>query len=103
MEHIREWHVVVYLHEQENQTSARAVLPSGDSEISGQGVARRMPSDRNVPEIADELATARALSDLAHRLFDTTMADIEYETHHADASISGSASRTAQLRNRVPR
>jgi len=30
-----------------------------------------------VPEIGDELAAARALSDLAHRLLDVTIADIE--------------------------
>jgi hypothetical protein len=32
------------------------------------GIARRKPLDRNVPAIGAELATSRALSDLAHKL-----------------------------------
>jgi hypothetical protein len=35
-----------------------------------------------VPEIGDELATSRALSDLAHKLLEATVADIEAMTHH---------------------
>jgi hypothetical protein len=34
-----------------------------------------------VPEIGDELATARALADLAYKLLDATAADIEQFTH----------------------
>ncbi len=37
--------------------------------------------DRNVPSIGDELATARALADLAHQLIDSTVGDIEAVTH----------------------
>jgi len=44
-------------------------------------VARCSPSDQNVPEIGDELATARALSELAHKLLDTAAKDIEAVTH----------------------
>ena len=34
-----------------------------------------------MPEIGDELAVARALSDLAHLLIDATVNDIEAMTH----------------------
>jgi hypothetical protein len=34
-----------------------------------------------VPEIGDELATARALADLAYQLLDVTAGDIEQFTH----------------------
>ncbi|HEX5205022.1 MAG TPA: dsRBD fold-containing protein, partial [Actinoplanes sp.] len=43
--------------------------------------ARRRPTDTEVPEIGDELATARALADLAYKLLDVTVGDIEQFTH----------------------
>ncbi|GLY70546.1 dsRBD fold-containing protein [Amycolatopsis taiwanensis] len=49
--------------------------------LVGVGDARLNPADRNVPEIGDELAVSRALSDLAHRLLDATAGDIEAITH----------------------
>ena len=51
------------------------------TDLCGVGVARRNPGDREVPEISDELAVARALSDLAHRLLDAAAGDIEQLTH----------------------
>jgi hypothetical protein len=92
VEHVREWSLLVYLEEQENHTSARAVLKTGDNEVTGLGLARRRPGDTDVPEIGDELATARALSDLAHKLFDAAIGDIEQATHHAVASVAGQQS-----------
>jgi hypothetical protein len=47
----------------------------------GVGLARLNPADYNVPEIGDELAAARALSDLGHQLLDMTAHDIEAATH----------------------
>jgi hypothetical protein len=38
------------------------------------------PTDRDIPEIGDELAVARALSDLAHKLLEVTAEDIEQIT-----------------------
>jgi Domain of unknown function (DUF1876) len=43
-------------------------------------LARLNPADSDVPEIGDELATARALADLAHQLIEVTAADIEKVT-----------------------
>lgn len=75
-----EWDVVVYLDEQDDRTQARAELTTKDTKLVGRGVARRNPRDHNIPEIGDELAAARALSDLAHKLLDATVADIEAVT-----------------------
>ena len=55
--------------------------PAHDPSFEGHGEARRRPNDREVPEIGDELATARALADLAYQLLDATSGDIEQFTH----------------------
>lgn len=63
------------------RTHAEARLSTGESEaMRGWGNARKHPADRDVPEIGDELAAARALSDLAHRLLHAAAADIEAST-----------------------
>ena len=84
MAHTRTWTVEINIseHEDERRTRAAAVLHT-DSRLPlrGEGEARRSPSDAEVPEIGDELATARALADLAYRLLDVTTGDIEAWTH----------------------
>ncbi|MFJ2112551.1 MULTISPECIES: DUF1876 domain-containing protein [unclassified Streptomyces] len=73
----KQWTVQIYLTEDDDNTRARAVLTTGDtSRIAGNGVARRNPVDRAVPEIGDELAAGRALEDLAIRLHDVASDDI---------------------------
>lgn len=84
MVHTRSWQVEVMIEEIEDQrrTHATAVLHSGvRSPLRGDGEARRRPADSEVPEIGDELATARALADLAYKLLDVTAGDIEQFTH----------------------
>jgi hypothetical protein len=84
MVHVRTWTVEINIseHDDERRTRADAVLRSGVRPIlRGEGEARRRPSDREVPEIGDELATARALADLAYKLLDVTAGDIEQFTH----------------------
>jgi hypothetical protein len=78
----KRWQVDISVDEQDDKTRADARLrnPAG-TELVGTGLARRNPRDANVPEIGDELAVARALSDLAHKLLDATAADIEKVTH----------------------
>ncbi|MDI2124773.1 DUF1876 domain-containing protein [Yinghuangia seranimata] len=51
-----------------------------DTAVRGRGHARKSPADRDVPEIGDELAAARALSDLAHHLLELAARDIEAVT-----------------------
>ena len=77
------WNVEIYIGEQDGRTHAEARLLSGETStfLSGEGTARKSPVDSDVPEIGDELAAARALSDLAHRLLGTTAEDIEAITH----------------------
>ena len=77
--HTKQWTVQIYLTEEDDdRTCAQAVLKTrSDTDVRGVGTARRNPADHPVPEIGDELAAARALSDLSHRLLDAAAKDIE--------------------------
>lgn len=76
------WKVEVALVEEGNETRATAALTTDDGrEVRGDGMARRNPADAEIPQIGDELATARALGELAHRLLETAARDIEQSTH----------------------
>lgn len=78
----KSWNVTVSLTEEGNETRATATLTTDDGrELRGDGMARRNPADVEVPLIGDELATARALGELAHRLLETAARDIEQSTH----------------------
>lgn len=82
MSTVKTWHVDVMIGERDGQTHAEARLHTSDTDtLSGTGTARLNPEDRDVPEIGDELAVARALSDLAHRLLHAAAEDIEAVTH----------------------
>lgn len=76
----RTWNVEIFIdeHEDERRTRAEARLHTrGRTGLTGEGIAMRKPSDYEVPEIGDELAVARALADLSHRLMEAAAADIE--------------------------
>lgn len=76
------WHVDIYIGERDGLTHAEARLRPDDSvTLTTSGTARLNPADRDVPEIGDELAVARALSELAHRLLHAAAEDIEALTH----------------------
>jgi hypothetical protein len=82
--HTRTWTVEITIdeHDEDRRTRAEALLHSDSRRtLRGEGEARRRPSDVDVPEIGDELATARALADLAYKLLDVTAGDIEQFTH----------------------
>jgi hypothetical protein len=82
MNTIDRWSVDIYLNEADGETRAEARLAGrAAGGLRGYGTARCNPADWDVPEIGAELATARALSDLAHRLLETASADIEAVTH----------------------
>lgn len=83
----REWTVAVSVDEQDGHTRAAARLVWDKRDVTGVGVARCNPSDRDVPIIGDELAVARALSDLSHRLLKLTARDIEDVTHEHVVSL----------------
>ena len=72
------WTVQVDIDEHEDRTRAVARLRGGgDQSLAGTGLARLNPADRNVPRIGDELAVARALSELSHLLLDVAAREIE--------------------------
>lgn len=75
---MKRWTVDIYLGEQDGTTYAEARLHTRDATgLRGKGTARCNPADVDVPEIGDELAAARALSDLAHHLLVAAADDIE--------------------------
>ncbi|MGH3332619.1 MAG: DUF1876 domain-containing protein [Nocardioidaceae bacterium] len=77
------WTIQVTIDEQGDDTRADALLSlENKMEMHGRGVSRRNPADESVPRIGDELAAARALSDLAHQLLATAATEIESHTHN---------------------
>ena len=56
--------------EDADHTEARATLVLRGTRFTGAGRARRNPADPNLPMVGEELAAARALSDLTHKLVD---------------------------------
>lgn len=74
---MKRWNVQIVIDEHEGtSTRAEARLATGDNQFTGVGVARLSPNDRDVPKIGDELAAARALSELAHQLLQAAAEDI---------------------------
>jgi len=71
----------VLLEEHEEKTRAKARLSWAGNVYVGIGLARLDPADEPVAQIGDELAIARALSDLANQLFALTATDIQASTH----------------------
>lgn len=85
----KRWSVQINIAEHEgDSTRAEAHLATGDNQLTGVGIARLSPEDRDVPEIGDELAVARALSELSRQLLHAAAEDIEGVTAqpvHLDA------------------
>jgi Domain of unknown function (DUF1876) len=82
MKTIGDWSVMLSVSARDDSTEADARLPmGGGTDLTGHGTARRNPADQNVTKIGEELAVARALSDLAHRLLRVATADVETVTH----------------------
>jgi hypothetical protein len=74
------WPVEISLSEDDRETRAEARLTRGVG-LAGHGLARCNPDDREVMQIGEEIAAARALSDLAHRLLSYAAGEIEDITH----------------------
>lgn len=74
--------VEVSLEEDQDLTIATATMtaPNGTT-IRGRGRARRNPADPPAPKIGEEVASARAFSQLAYELLETAAADIEASVH----------------------
>ncbi|MEU4131733.1 DUF1876 domain-containing protein [Streptomyces wuyuanensis] len=72
-----EWKVRMYLSEEDGTTRARMDLDTGTAKLTGHGTARCNPQDLDIPEIGDELAASRAMSDLARQLMRVADQDLE--------------------------
>lgn len=71
----------VLIEEHEERTRAKARLSWAGRNFVGIGLARLDPADEPVARIGDELAIARAVSDLANQLLAVTSSDIQASTH----------------------
>jgi hypothetical protein len=81
VDEVKQWTVTIEIDEHDGHTRAVARLLTRDTErLTGVGLARLDPADRDVPEIGDEIAVARALSDLSHRLLQAATEDVERST-----------------------
>jgi hypothetical protein len=78
---MKRWSVEIFIGEDDGRTYAEARLHTelGDR-LLGVGRAWLSPADHDVPEIGDEVAVARALSELSTRLLDSAAGDIEAVT-----------------------
>ncbi|MET7403738.1 DUF1876 domain-containing protein [Dactylosporangium sp. NPDC005572] len=77
----KHWNVDVFIGEHDGRTYAEARLQTNDAtRLHGYGEARLNPADEDIPEIGDEVAVARALSDLGHRVLLAAAADIRAVT-----------------------
>jgi hypothetical protein len=76
------WHVTVQFVEEDKRTRADAILELPGQRFHGWGQAKRSEGDPNVPVVGEELAAARALSDLGHQLVEAAATRIEeFEGH----------------------
>ncbi|GIG62752.1 hypothetical protein Lfu02_71240 [Longispora fulva] len=74
----KQWSVDILIEESDGRTRAEARLTAGDVfGMKGVGWAQLNPADDDVPEIGDELAVARAMSDLGHRLLIEAASEME--------------------------
>lgn len=71
------WKLDLLIREDEDHCEVMAHLDAGDRSLEGCGTSRRNPADPAVPQVGEELATARALQDLARHLTDDAWRMIE--------------------------
>ena len=75
------WHIEVEFDEDDTHTRAVLLLrlPDG-TELRTRGRARRHPDDSPQPRVGEEMAAARALSELVGQLLDKAAGDISEVT-----------------------
>ncbi len=71
------WQMSIAFSEDGDRTRADAVLELATQRFHGFGQAKRTPSDPKVPVVGQELAAARALSDLSGHLIHAAAERIE--------------------------
>jgi hypothetical protein len=76
------WRVNIAFTEEGDRTRADGILELANQRFHGYGQAKRAPGDPSVPLIGQDLAAARALSDLSHQLLQAAVDRIEaFEGH----------------------
>jgi hypothetical protein len=78
--HTKTWNVRVDISEEGDVTRVHAVLDTGDNALRADAVSRRNPDDRPFPEIGEEFAAGRALTNLGHQLLHAGDTDAEGNT-----------------------
>jgi Rv2632c-like len=87
--HVRnDWTINISLDDHDGQARATALFRGRDKESVGVGVSRLKTDDRFVASIGDELAVARALSDLARQMMAAAAQDIETVTTRRDHVVA---------------
>lgn len=82
MNQTRTWDLHVHIIERERETTADILLTTdAGAVVTGRGAAHRNPRDTDVPEVGDEIAVSRALSQLAHKLLDVAARRISQVEH----------------------
>jgi hypothetical protein len=76
------WSIEVVFTEDEDRTRADAVLTLGSQRFHGWGRSRRNPTDPDVPKIGEEIAAARALTNLSGKLIHAAADAIEAVEGH---------------------
>ena len=82
MSMVDRWSVQIFIGEHGDNITAEARLTTRDSaRLRGSGTAHRGETDPPITEIGEEVAVARALVDLGHRLMGEASADVMAVTH----------------------
>ena len=81
----KRWNVDVVIAEENEGETARTWAEAGmvaddGTALRGRGMARKHPMDADAPEIGEELAVSRALSDLSRQLRHVAAEDISDNT-----------------------
>ncbi|MCX4508839.1 MULTISPECIES: DUF1876 domain-containing protein [Streptomyces] len=76
------WNIDLSFEEDGTRTACKASLSGPNAPgVEGTGIARRSPGDTPDAKIGEELAAARACSELAHELVGRAASDVEGHTH----------------------
>ena len=75
------WQITCQLAEDDHKTVAVATLRTGSRVLQAVGSARRSPAAPNLPRVGEDLALARALSQLSHDLLTDAVGQLEAVTH----------------------
>ena len=76
------WSIEVFVGEIDGETDAEVCMTKIDNRnFSGRGKAKLNPADQDVAMIGEEIAIARALSDLSHKLLHSAAIGVESMTH----------------------